>query len=133
MPSLKERVGETSSPHFDDATAERLAAFSAAIGAPAREVAPPTFLTVGRKGEFELLQRLGVPLQRVLHGEQEYEYLRPIRAGDRVEYVTRLANVLEKRGTSSFMQFLIFETAFTVRGETVARARTNIIHRGGVA
>lgn len=105
-------------------------AFAQAVGAREREEAPPTFITVGRKGEFELLQRFGIPLSRVLHGEQEYQYLKPIRPGDSVEYVTRLANVLEKRGSNAFMQFLIFETEFTVRGEVVSRAKTNIIHRG---
>lgn len=133
IPNVKDRVGENSSRHLDDASAARLAAFAQAIGGKTREAAPATFLTVGRKGEFELLQRFGIPLSRVLHGEQEYEYLKPIRAGDQVEYVTQLINVLEKRGSTNFMQFLIFATDFTVSGEVVAKARTNIIHRGAAA
>jgi hypothetical protein len=53
-------------------------------------------------------------LSRVLHGEQEYSYVRPIVAGDVLRCVSRVADVYEKEGKQGgAMTFLVSE----VRGE----------------
>ena len=122
---LKSKVGQKVGPFVDAATSERIAAFVSAIGGVARAEVIPTFLTVCRKGEFELLQKLGIPLSQVLHGEQEYILDSPIEAGKDLVYETKLAQVHEKKSAHGLLQFMIFETA--VRG--VGVAKSNIILR----
>lgn len=103
------RKGERHGPLREKITAQRIAAFRGAIGAKAGESAPPTFMTLLRGGEFELMKRFGIQLKNVLHAEQTYRYKDQIRAGDELEYETVLSNVLEKRGKSA-MHFMTFDT-----------------------
>lgn len=122
-------VGESAGPFVEEVTPGRAEAFAAAVGAPRGEV-PSTYLTRLRHGEFELFQRLGIPLERVLHGEQEYEFDRPLRAGDRLSYSTRITSWVRKRGDLSI---LVFETSYedgSLPGARVALARTTIVVRG---
>ena len=111
----------------------RLEEFNRAICAKDRGVAPPTFLTSAREGEFGLLEKLGVPLKRLLHAEQEYRYLTPVLPGDEIVYRTRLSDVMEKRGGTGGMVFFILETAFKARraGKLIdlGSARTNLLTR----
>jgi hypothetical protein len=125
-------VGEKAGPFEDDASASRLQKFAQAVGAENRMHGFPTFLTVCRKGEFELMQRFGIPLARVLHGEQEYEFANPIIQGSKLAYETRLADVLEKRGKSAALHFMIFETKVTSAGRDIGVARSTIIYREAV-
>lgn len=73
-------------------------------------------------------------LKRALHGEQEFELLRPIYAGDVLTAISRIADVYEKPGRrGGTMTFLVTETEFTnQRGEAVARARQVTIETGQV-
>lgn len=73
--------------------------FADAIGDPhpafrAGEVAPPTFPTTFAMA----MPLLGIDPARVLHGEEEFVYERPLRAGDRVTCVGRIVDVSERRG-----------------------------------
>ena len=72
--------------------------------------------------------------KRVLHGEQEFEFLRPIFAGDVLTAVTRISDLYEKAGKrGGAMTFAVSETEFTnQRGEVVARARQVGIETGQV-
>lgn len=73
-------------------------------------------------------------LKRTLHGEQEFEFLGPIGAGDRLTAVTRVADIYEKPGRrGGTMTFVVTETEFTnQRGEVVARSRSVGIETGQV-
>lgn len=135
MVNLKEREGEKSATYREEVTESWLERFRMAVGARDRDSAPPTFLTVCRKGEFELFDGLGLVLSNVLHGEQEYVYLAPVTAGDTLNYESRLAQVLEKRGSRSSLQILTFETEVRVQakgeGQEIpcATCKTTIIIR----
>ena len=60
-------------------------------------VAPPTFpLALTANERFRHSLDLGT--RSILHGEQQFEYARPIVAGDRLTVVTRVADVQEKAG-----------------------------------
>lgn len=64
-------------------------------------VAPATFPVVITGPELERLladPQIGVPIHRVLHGEQRFEYSRPIVAGDELTVVSRLAGVRSLAG-----------------------------------
>jgi len=78
--------------------------------------------------------RLPFDLKRVLHGEQEYEFLKPIHAGDVLTAVSRIVDVYEKPGKrGGSMNFAVTETEYkNQRGELVARARATTIETGQV-
>lgn len=111
----------------------RLTQFCRAVHARDRGVAPPTFVTAAREGEFGMLNELGVPLKRLIHAEQEYRYAADILPGDEIVYRTRLQDVLEKRGGSGGMAFFILETDFHAEREgkriALGSARTNLLTR----
>src|SRR5690606_21606156 len=92
----------------------------------------PVFLTRFRDSEWELFKELGIPLQEILHGEQEYEFSRPLSMGDALEYETEFTQCLEKVRKDTFMRFLTFETRFRSGEDRVALSRTLVIQRGKV-
>ncbi len=118
----------------DQVPYERVQEFAQAVGAKViGDEVPPTYITIFRDGEFSLLERLGIPLAKVLHADQEYQYDLPVRAGDEIEYVTELVQVLEKHGRAGSMSFLTFETNFKSihnhPGQNLCKSRSLIIFR----
>lgn len=98
-------------------------------------MAPPTFLmTLAHWDDGGGRPQVKMDLRRVLHGEQEFEYLKPIYAGDVLTAVTRVADVYEKSGSrGGTMTFVIMETEYkNQRGDLVARTRSSIIETGQV-
>lgn len=73
--------------------------------------------------------------RRVLHGEQEFEYLRPLRVGDELTGQTALKDYYEKDGKrGGVMHFAVYETTYTTpEGEIVAYARSTMIETSKAA
>ena len=112
--------------YFDEAYATREAG-----GIPV----PPTFLmALGFWDDGRGRPRLEMDLRRVLHGEQEFEYLRPIHVGDVLTAVSKIENVFEKQGArGGTMTFGVTATEFrNQRGELVAISRSTVIETGQV-
>jgi acyl dehydratase len=124
---------------------ERVSAFAAAIGendplftdaAAAREaghpeqLAPPTFVTVMQilaSAQVVLDAELGLDYSRVVHGEQEYRWRRPVRVGDVLSATPRIADIY----TKGPLEFLVVESEIAdASGETVVTARTTLLSRG---
>ncbi len=93
-------------------------------------IAPPTFPTVfGFEGE-RVLDGLGINYARLLHGGQEYEYFRPIRAGDTISFSTKIVDVTEKQGKSGTMDIITTEmTGLDQEGEKVFVGRSTVVIR----
>jgi peroxisomal enoyl-CoA hydratase 2 len=98
--------------------------------------APPTFLMtiahwLGDLGKTRSAVKLDY--RRLLHGEQEFEYVRPIRAGDVLTFRSRTKDVFEKAGKrGGKMLFIVGETEFrNQRGEVVAYMRNTAIETEG--
>ena len=113
--------------YFDEAHATR----------EAGGIMPPvTFLQTVTHWDNDGSSRVRVPfdLKRVLHGEQEYEFLKPIHAGDVLTAVSRIVDMYEKPGKrGGSMNFAVTETEYkNERGELVARARHITIETGQV-
>jgi len=95
-------------------------------------VAPPTFLmTIAHwLGDLGKTRR-GVTLdqKRLLHGEQEFEFRRPIRVGDVLTLRSRVKDVYEKQGKrGGAMTFVISEVEFKdASGDVVAYLRNTSI------
>ncbi len=99
-------------------------------------VAPPTFLMtiahwIGDLGATRSAVKLDY--RRLLHGEQDFEYVKPIRPGDTLSFRSRTKEVFEKEGKrGGTMTFVIGETEFTnQRGEVVAYMRNTAIETAG--
>jgi acyl-coenzyme A thioesterase PaaI-like protein len=98
-------------------------------------VAPPTFpqsmaLWRSRAPRPEAgTGRGGLDMRRVLHGEQEFEYVRPLRAGDVLTATSHVKDRFEKEGKrGGTMTFIISETVFKDQnGEIVAYSRGTTI------
>ena len=74
---------------------------------------PPTFPIVFTTPFLEvmLVDLLKLDRSRVLHGEQEYVYRRPLRIGDRIVARSRIAEDYEKEGKrGGRMRFVVSET-----------------------
>jgi acyl dehydratase len=96
----------------------------------ADQLAPPTFPTVLQimtSGQAVLDPELGLDYARVVHGEQEYEWHRPIAVGDVLKATPRIADIYA-RGPN---EFLITEAEITdQKGEVVCVARSTLLSRG---
>ncbi len=109
-------------PAFFDEVAARGQGFDALL-------APPTFSTVtlhwqpAQKGN-----PLKLDLTRVLAGGNEWEYLRPITAGETFTVRTHIADVTQKEGSRGTMTFIIREMGFFDADDELALiARSTII------
>lgn len=116
-------IGEVNPIYFDEQAAR-------AAGHPDLP-APPTFLfSAEMESDLKMnwLKEAGVPLERVLHGEQSFEYHLPVYAGDTVSVRSRVADIYDKKNGA--LEFVVLDTtAVNQRGETVAESRGIVVVR----
>lgn len=116
-------IGETN-PVYTDVEAARAAGYS---DLPA----PPTFLFAAELDSgamFERLDAMSIPLGKLLHGEQGFEYFAPVVAGDTVTVRTRVADIyVKKNGALEFVEMLA--RVSNQRGEHVANLRSLTVVR----
>ncbi len=96
---------------------------------------PPTFLqTSAFWQDADSSPRMDFDLRRILHGEQEFEFFKPIFVGDALTGVAKVADIIEKEGgRGGKMTMMLMETEYTnQRGEKVAVARSTLIETGQV-
>jgi acyl dehydratase len=118
MPPSKEMIGRVLSTGSATVTAEHVAAFAAALGDPNPEyatTAPPTypiaFMTQAMAGGMDTFLELGLNFMTLVHGEQEFEYVRPIRIGETLTLTGRIADVYEKQSSGGgTLDFVVLET-----------------------
>jgi acyl dehydratase len=115
-------IGEDD-PIFRDPVAARR------LGYP-EQVAPPTFVTamqIMTSGQVVVDQELGLNYTLVVHGEQEYDWRRPVVVGDVLSAVPRIADIYSKGPN----EFLVIEAEIKdAAGETVVVARSTLLSRG---
>jgi len=88
------------------------------------------------KGRNPVMEVIGTLMQKgglVLHGEQEFEYHRPVVVGDVLDGEGKVTDVYEKDSKGKTMTFLVTENVFkdAKTGEPVLTTRMNLIHRSG--
>lgn len=128
------------SPIYRDARAATAAGLQ---GIPA----PPTYpFVMGNFGAYPELQPDDAPTGNpmgavlgplmakgglILHGEQEFNYHRPVFAGDVLVGRGTVADAYRKESKGKTMTFVVVETAWSdqASGEPVCTSRMNIIHR----
>jgi acyl dehydratase len=105
-------------------------------------IAPPLFFEVPMREAVSLadLRTDGIaktrqapiplPVDRVLAGGQEVEFLQPVYPGDTLTAETRLADISEKTGRSGPLVFIVRETIYTNQhGAVVVKSRSTSIVR----
>lgn len=141
----RQHVGFTSPPSEAVVDAWRVKLFCQAIGEDdpvhwdleaAREaglpgcVVPPTFLKALEGEHFSsaaLLKLLQVPVNRVLHAEQTFEYAAPLWVGDRVSISRRISDIHDKK--EGAITFVVVDTDYRVANGLVASSRQSILVR----
>jgi acyl dehydratase len=117
-------IGETD-PGYIDLHAARAAGYR-------NLPAPPTFLfsaELDSGATFGMLELLGVDRDRILHGEQRFDYHAAVEAGDIVTVKSRIADIYERKGGA--LQFVVRESRVEdQRGRHVADMRSVIVVRG---
>ena len=143
MPIDASIVGSESPAETFEVTAEAIRQFADAVGddnpiyhdeAAARAagypalVAPPTYVTKFR--QFIPAFTIDPIKMRLLHGEEEYLYSRPLLAGDKLTVQARIAEIRQRPGKGGTMTFATLETTGTdVNGAHVYTGRTLAILR----
>lgn len=94
------------------------------------QVAFPTFpTTVGILASAQVVtdSELGLDYTRVVHGEQEFDWKRPIVVGDVLKATPRVSDIYTKGPN----EFLVIEAEITdADGDVVCVARSTLLSRG---
>lgn len=110
MQALCKVLGDAN-PNFVDPEVAFAGTFGGVIGSP-------TFINCFRDWKTELvIGELGVDMTKLLHGEQEIIYHKPIRAGQIVEHQVKVVDVEEKQ-TKALGPTDMFKVYITVKDET---------------
>lgn len=70
--------------------------------------APPTIgfcLEMESNSLWDNIAAMGVPVGKILHGTQTFKYHKPICAGDRVTFETKVSNIFDKKGGA--LEFIV--------------------------
>ncbi len=118
MPPSKDMIGRVLSTGSATVTADHVAGFAKALGdanPEYRTIAPPTypiaFMTQAMSGGMETFLELGLNFMTLVHGEQEFEYVRPLEIGETLTLTGRIADVYEKQsGSGGTLDFVVLET-----------------------
>lgn len=116
-----EAVGDTH-PAYADVEAAR------ALGHP-DVIAPPTFvfsITYRAAGEVVQDPQLGLDYSRVVHGDQKFSYMRPVRAGDRLTVTSTIETIKSMAGNDIVD---IRGDVHDEAGELVVTALTKLVAR----
>ena len=147
MPPNREMIGRETQPMLAEVVAAEVTAFARAIGdlnplyvdeAAAKKspfgaiVAPPTYpirMAAGA-GDPELFLSLDLNYASLLHAEQEFEWHRPLLAGEKITITGRVGDMWEKQGKSGTLDFVVMEQfGRDEKGEMVFVARTTLLSR----
>lgn len=110
---------------------ERLRLFAQAIGEenPCFEkIAPPTFLKAieGENNSSRvILEALQIDLKRVLHAEQQFDFIEPVRAGDSITVERRVMDIYDKR--EGALEFVVIESVLSNEARAVVGRSRQVV------
>ena len=126
---VRKQIGKVAEPRTYEVERGAIRRFAEAIGDPnplfsgdqeARHgrfggiIAPPTFCRSMMAAFPEI--KLDIPGNRGLDGGSDWEYLEPIRPGDRITVQCKIADIRESEGRLGAMVFTTIETSFSLLG-----------------
>jgi acyl dehydratase len=113
---------------------EKINAFSDAIGDNNDYVkqgfASPTYLISIQMGAMEVAlfdPELGLDYSKVVHGEQSFEYKKPVKAGDELSFISTIEAIKSKVGNDFIT---IRSDVKDAAGNEVATLKATLIARG---
>jgi acyl dehydratase len=93
--------------------------------------APPTFMFAAELdsgANDQMLTDLGIPLSKLLHGEQSFRHHKPVCAGDTVTVQSTITDLYDKKGGK--LEFVVKDSRVTnQKAELVAELRTVLVVR----
>ncbi|WP_420168060.1 FAS1-like dehydratase domain-containing protein [Streptomyces violaceoruber] len=116
-----EAVGDANPAYVDAETARALG--------HADVIAPPTFvfsITYRAAGQVVQDPQLGLDYSRVVHGDQKFSYVRPVRAGDRLTVTSTIESIKSMAGNDVID---IRGDVHDETGELVVTALTKLVAR----
>lgn len=130
---LRARIGTKGPEVHATVEAGHVRRFAEAIGDPNprwTEEGPPTFLVALTPGSSTLLIEAEEYGKGWLNGGNRFEYLAPVRVGDRITAAGAVVDVYEKEGSSGNLLFIVIETEYSNQdGKQVARLKQTAIRR----
>lgn len=134
MPITPEHVGRQFPPAEPyEVSRAKIAEFATALGDdnPAYfgddPIAPPTFAAIIAAQAWDALfddEELGLALHRTMHGDQHFDFHRPLKPGDVV--IAQLG--IERVRNRATMDMVTILVELTVDGELVCSARSTLMH-----
>ncbi len=94
-------IGETKDIHIDE-DAAKAAGYASLISTP-------TFVAA-LSAVDSLYETLDIDQSNTMHAEEEYEYFRPVVAGDRVTVTHKVADIYDKDTPNGKLVFVVIET-----------------------
>jgi acyl dehydratase len=90
-----------------------------------QNIAPPTFPRVFDYGKIE---NFHLPNIGLIHGEQTFEYKRPLLVGETIYCFTEIKDYYEKNGSHGFMGFLVLtDNGLDQDGNLIFTAKSVVI------
>ena len=94
-----------------------------------QEEAAPGFLIAAMVSGGGVPPEQLLPLNRMVAGGGDWEFILPIRVGDVITCVTNLADMYEREGKAGKLLFIVTETTITnQKKEIVAKAKGSLIN-----
>ncbi|MGK3207629.1 MaoC family dehydratase N-terminal domain-containing protein [Amycolatopsis sp. MEPSY49] len=93
-------------------------------------IAPPTFITIVNLAAINAIvtdPELGLDYSRMVHGDQQFTYSRPVRVGDRLLLTTHIDKIMARAGND----FINLRAEIVDgEGEHIATTRAQLVVRG---
>jgi acyl dehydratase len=125
----REKIREFADAIGDDNPVYRDQEAARALGHP-DVIAPPTFaIVVSMRSSAQVVRDpgLGLDYSKVVHGEQRFNYRRPIHAGDVLQVVSSVESIRAIAGND---MLTVKGEVRTVEGELVVTAVSTLVARG---
>lgn len=125
----REKIREFADAIGDESPLYRDAEAAKAAGYP-DVIAPPTFLTVINLAAINAIvtdPELGLDYSRMVHGDQTFSHVRPVRAGDKLELTTHIERIMARAG-NDFIN--VRAEIADEHGEPVCTTRAQLVVRG---
>lgn len=125
----REKIREFADAIGDDNPVYRDPEAAKAAGHP-DVIAPPTFITIVNLAAINAIvtdPELGLDYSRMVHGDQQFSYSRPVRVGDHLLLTTHIDKIMARAGND----FINLRAEIVDgEGEHIATTRAQLVVRG---
>lgn len=96
---------------------------------PVEAIAPHSFFSCLRSGEFFIFADLGIDLQQLLHVSQTFSYYSHLKVGDKVTTNSHILKLTPRKLGGEQVVYLELATKYFREGELIADAGGSVIVR----